>query len=222
MKISFDLDASIAGIAEDEIRSAERAVTGGVRDVGSMIKTSWRQQVVGSGLGQRLANTIRQSDYPARGESIGAASLVYARPNRKKSASAADVIDAFDKGALIRGKDRIWLAIPLPAAGPVAATFRRGRLTPYLWEQRTGIPLRFVYRRGRPSLLVADDARVSTTGQARKKGGRRRKDGMLTGAQTVPVFLLLPQVKLRKRLNLGESARAANARLAQAILARWK
>ena len=222
MRVSFELDASIAGLAEQEIRAAERAVTGGVREVGDLIKNSWRGQVTSSGLGQRLANAIRQKYFPAQGQSIGAASLVYAQPNRKKSASAADLVDAFDSGALIRGKDHIWLSSPLPAAGPVAASFRRGRLTPYLWEQRTGMRLRFVYRRGQPSLLVTDDARIGKGGMARKKGGRRRKDGMLTGAQTVPVFLLVPQVKLRKRLNLDDAVRAGNARLAAAVLQRWK
>ena len=82
--------------------------------------------------------------------------------------------------------------------------------------------LRFVYRRRGPSLLVADDARVSARGLAAAKRGRRRRDGILTGASTVPIFLLVPQVKLRKRLDLERAARAAEARLPGLILARWK
>lgn len=223
MRIDVTLDSSIAGLMEAEIRAGERAVTGGVREVGDWVKAAWRGQVTGSGLGQRLANTIRQNNYPARGESMSAASLVYARPNRKRnSASAADVIDAFNRGVLIRSVNGLYLAIPTAAAGPVAGASGRGRLTPAIWEQRTGMQLRFVYRRGRPSLLVADDARLSKQGHARQKRGRRRRDGILTGAATVPIFILLPQARLKKRLNLNPVANAAASRLPAAILRRWK
>jgi hypothetical protein len=45
---------------------------------------------------------------------------------------------------------------------------------------------------------------------------------MLSGAQTVPIFILVPQVKLRKRLDLESAANAAQARLPALILARWR
>lgn len=223
MKIDVTLDANIAGMMESEILAGERAVTGGVREVADWVKAEWRGQVVGSGLGQRLANTIRQEDYPFRGESLGAASLVYARPNRKqKAASAADVVGAFNKGALIRARDAYYLAIPTDAAGRAEGFFRRQRITPGLWEKRTGVKLRFVARRGKHALLVADDARFNKQGYARQKGGRRRKDGILTGASTVPIFVLVKQARLTKRLDLDSAARAAESRLPAAILRRWK
>ena len=81
--------------------------------------------------------------------------------------------------------------------------------------------LRFIYRRNGPSLLVADDARLNSRGLAASKGGRRRRDGTLTGAQTVPVFLLVPQVKLAKRLDLGKAATTWQNRLPGLILANW-
>lgn len=224
MRFRFELDASLAGIAEEEIRSAERAVTGGVREIGTLVKNAWRGQVVSSGLGARLANTIRQNNYPAAGQSIGAASLVYARPNRKKSASAADLVDAFDKGALIKSRDAFWLAIPLPAAGPVAASFGRGRLTPGLWEKRTGRRLRFVYRPGRPSLLVDDGTPGPGSGliSRMRRGSHKAVKVQTFRNKSVPMFVLVPQAKLKKRLDLDEAARAGEARLPQAILSRWK
>lgn len=222
MRLLVEVDGSLAEITEAEIRAAEAAVTAGVRETGGSVRAAWRGSVTSAGLGRRLANAVRLLSYPASGTSLGAAALVYAQPNRNPTASAADVIDAFDRGALIRSRLDFWLAIPLPAAGPVAGNGRRGRLTPGAWEQRTGIRLRFVFRRGRPSLLVADDARLNREGTARGKGGRRRKDGMLTGAATVPVFLMLPRARLRKRLDLDHSARGASENLARAILAHWK
>jgi hypothetical protein len=43
----------------------------------------------------------------------------------------------------------------------------------------------------------------------------------LTGAQTVPVFLLLRQVKMPKKLDLNGLARDATARLPGAIIDGW-
>lgn len=75
--------------------------------------------------------------------------------------------------------------------------------------------LRFVYRRTGPSLLVAE-GRLNARGRAvasRSKTGR--------GVTTVPIFLLVPQVQLRKRLDLGRDARAAQEALPSAIVAKW-
>lgn len=126
MRLCIEVDGSLAEITEAEIRAAEAAVTAGVREVGGSVKTAWRGAVTSAGLGRRLANAVRLRSYPAGGKSLGAAALVYAQPNRKPTASAADVIDAFDRGALIRSWLGFWLAIPLPAAGPVAGSGRRG------------------------------------------------------------------------------------------------
>ena len=114
-----------------------------------------------------------------------------------------------------------WRPGPVtPAAGVTG--LGRQRITPWRWEQRTGMRLRFVYRRNGPSLLVADDARLTSRGLAAAKGGRRGRDGILTGAQTVPVFLLLRQVKMPKNLDLNGLAREATSRLPRAILGAWK
>jgi hypothetical protein len=63
--------------------------------------------------------------------------------------------------------------------------------------------LRFIYRRSGPSLLVAE-GRLNTRGlgvTSRSKTGR--------GLTTVPIFLLVRQVKLSKRLDLDRAAKAA-------------
>ena len=41
------------------------------------------------------------------------------------------------------------------------------------------------------------------------------------GAASVPIFLLEPQVKLRKRLDLARDARAVQERIPGAIVANW-
>ncbi len=211
MKIGASIDGDLNTIAAEILQEAEAAVTRGVFAAGRGLRDDWRGQVRASGLGSRLANSVRQADFPRSGASLRAASLVWTK--------APDILHAFDGGVLIRGHDGLWLAIPLPAAG--VSGLGRQRITPWRWEQRTGMRLRFVYRRNGPSLLVADDARLNSRGLAAAKGGRRRRDGVLTGAQTVPVFLLLRQVKMPKKLDLDGLARDATARLPGSILGAW-
>ena len=68
--------------------------------------------------------------------------------------------------------------------------------------------LRFVYRRGGPSLLVADNVRLTKRGSAAANLGRRRGRSFtrLAGRTTVPVFILVPQVTVRKRLDVEGAA----------------
>jgi hypothetical protein len=76
--------------------------------------------------------------------------------------------------------------------------------------------LRFVYRRRGPSLLVAE-GRLNSKGRAvasRSKTGR--------GLTTVPIFFLVPQVRLRKRLDLSRDAERAIDGVPGRIVAGWK
>jgi hypothetical protein len=131
------------------------------------------------------------------------------------------IVGAHNTGPLIRSKNGFWLAIPMPVAGKSS---RGGRVTPGAWERRTGMRLRFVYRRTGPSLLVADNVRVSKAGRVRENI-TRHKDGRvssrLQGRATAVIFLLVPQVKLPKRLDLARDARAVENALPGMIVANW-
>jgi hypothetical protein len=210
--VRFDIaiEGSLARIMAAETAAAEIAVTRGVGTAGRDLQDAWRSQIRGAGLGGRLANSVRRQLYPAGEPSLRAASLIWTK--------APHIVEGHE-GALIRAARGRFLAIPLPAAG-LRGPDRR-RITPAGWEQRTGMRLRFVRRRSGPALLVADDARMTKAGRAAAKRGRRRRDGILTGAQTVPVFVLVPQVSLRKRLDIDRLARAAEARPPGLILAAW-
>jgi len=118
-----------------------------------------------------------------------------------------------DQNRPLTKTDNFWLAIPTEAAG---RGFRGGRITPGEWERRRGMRLRFVYRPRGPSLLVADRARINTRGQAvvsRSKTGRNQV--------TAPIFLLVPQVKLPKRLDLDRDAERALDSVPGLIVANW-
>jgi hypothetical protein len=128
--------------------------------------------------------------FPKAGVSLNAAAVVWSK--------APVIIGAHDTGPLIRARNGLWLAIPTPAAGKALGG---RRITPAGWERKTGLWLRFVYRRTGPSLLVTP-------------AGPR-------SSMTVPIFLLVPQVKLPKRLDLARDAERAHGEVPGLIVANW-
>jgi hypothetical protein len=205
MKLKIEISPDIAALMAAEVRAGEKAVTTAMREAGAGLKTAWRGQITGAGLGQRLSNSIRLVSFPKSGESLNAATLVWSK--------APVIINAHDSGPLIRARDGFWLAIPTEAAGK---STRGGRITPGDWERRTGLTLRFVYRRRGPSLLVAE-GRLNSKGRAvasRSKTGR--------GVVTAPIFLLVPQVRLPKRLDLARDAERAVDSVPGLIVAKWE
>ena len=205
MKLKLDITPDLVAAMAAEVAAGERAVTAAMREASTGLKSSWRTQITGAGLGRRLANSIRNQTFPRAGESLEAAALVWSKD--------PVVVGSHDTGPLIRSKDGFYLAIPTEAAG---RGLRGRRITPGEWEQRRGLLLRFVYRRRGPSLLVADEARINTRGQAvasRSKTGRNQV--------TAPIFLLVPQVKLPKRLDLARDADRALDSVQGLIVVNW-
>jgi hypothetical protein len=204
MKLDLSITGEIATAMRAEVLAGEKAVTAAMKAASNDLKDRWRTQIRQAGLGTRLGNTIRAQTYPKAGDSLEAAALVWS--------NAPQIISAHDTGPLIRSKSGFWLAIPTSAAGKGA----RGKsLTPGEWEKRRGLRLRFVYRRSGPSLLVAD-GRLNSRGlgvASRSKTGR--------GQSTVPIFLLVPQVKLSKRLNLENDAQQVQASLPGRVVTNW-
>ena len=204
MKLKLAIDPDIVALMAAEVAAGERAVSTAMREAGTGLKSAWRTQITGAGLRARLARTIRSEQFPKGGTSLNAAALVWSK--------APVIVGAHDTGPLIRSKNGFWLTIPTPAA--VKST-RGGRITPGEWERRTGLRLRFVYRRTGPSLLVAE-GRLNKKGRAvasRSKTGR--------GLTTVPIFLLVPQVRLPKRLDLARDAEWVRDAVPGLIVANW-
>ena len=205
MRLEAAIKGDLEKIMKEESAAAEKAVTLGVGDAGSGLKDELRGQVSRSGLGDRMAKTWKFKRYPSSGYSLGAAALVYA--------DMPQVIRAFNEGSLIKSDKGFFLAIPTPAAP------KRGvggkRINPSNFPEHSLGRLRFVYRRTGPSLLVAE-GRLNTKGQAvvsRSKTGR--------GKVTAPIFLLVPQVKLPKRLDLARDADRALDSVPGLIVANW-
>jgi hypothetical protein len=190
---------------EAELRELERAVASGTREAGRGLKAELRRQVTSAGLGQRLGNSWRDQHYP--NQKLDAASLVYTK--------APQIIRAFDEGAVIRSRRGRFLAIPTENA-PRKGTDGR-RISPSTFPEHRFGPLRFVPRPSGPSLLVVDGLRASFSRKSGElRGFRRAPDharGSGQGLTTVVMFLLVSQVKLRKRLDVARAAEHWSAQL---------
>jgi Family of unknown function (DUF6441) len=198
MKLVAALARSLQADMQAELRDLERAVSDGTREAGRGLKTELRRQVGSAGLGQRLANSWRDKHYPNR--KLDAASLVYTK--------APQIVRAFDEGTLIRSRRGRFLAIPTENA-PRKGTDGR-RISPSTFPEHRFGPLRFVPRQSGPWLLVVDGLRASFSRQTGKLRGFRRATDRARhtgqGLTTVVMFLLVPQVKLRKRLDVARAA----------------
>jgi hypothetical protein len=189
MRLTIDIQPYLGKLMAAEIAAGERAVTAAMREAGTGLNLAWRGQIAGAGLGVRLANSIRAEVFPKAGVSLNAAAVVWSK--------VPVIIGAHDTGPLIRSRNGLWLAIPTPAAGKALGG---RRITPAAWERRTGLRLRFVYRRVGASLLVAP---------------------AVSGRPTAPIFLLVPQVRLPKRLDLVRDAERAHEAMPGLIVANW-
>jgi hypothetical protein len=205
VKLAATIARSLQADMQAELRDIERAVAAGTRDAGRSLRTELRRQVASAGLGQPLANSWRDRHYP--NQKLDAASLVYTK--------APQIVRAFDEGAVIRSGRGRFLAIPTENA-PRKGTDGK-RISPRTFPEHRFGPLRFVSRPSGPSLLVVDGLRASfgrQTGQLRgfrRATDRARRSGQ--GLTTVVMFVLVPQVKLRKRLDVTRAAERWSAQL---------
>jgi Family of unknown function (DUF6441) len=205
MKLAATILRSLQADMQTELRGIERAVAIGTRDAGRGLRTELRRQVTSAGLGQRLANSWRDKHY--LNQKLDAASLVYTK--------APHMIRAFDEGAVIRSRRGRFLAIPTENA-PRKGTEGR-RISPSTFPEHRFGSLRFVLRQSGRSLLVADGLRASFSRKSGElRGFRRATDRAQRSGQgltTVVMFLLVPQVKLRKRLDVARAAEHWSAQL---------
>jgi hypothetical protein len=97
MKLKVQIHPDLVALMQAEIAAGEKAVSTAMREAGTSLKSAWRGQIAGAGLGTRLGNSIRLANFPKSGDSLNAAALVWSK--------APVIIGAHDTGPLIRSKD---------------------------------------------------------------------------------------------------------------------
>lgn len=209
MRITTRIEGNLRLDMETEIRVGKMAALGAVTGIGAAIKQNWRDQIKQAGLGSRLGNTVRSDVYPKGVGSLNAAALIWSK--------AKKIVGAFETGVEIRAKNGNWLAIPTPAAGKSG---RGGRIMPGEWEKRTGRRLTFIYRRGRNALLVDTGTTLRGARVMGKDGFSRPARGFRN--RSVPIFVLVPRVRLQKRLGLYSGADRLAQSMGARLVAGWR
>lgn len=215
MADGVSLDFDTARIDRDADRLVRRylaagttAVSGTTRRLEKKLEAATQSAVPG-----KLWRAWQSSRFPEQGPARNPVGTIWL----KGGARTRGAVQFWTQPGAIRNKTGrgAFLAIPLPAAGP------RGRardLTPGEWERAHGVWLRFVYRPGKTSLLVADSAVLSGQKQvARPNTARRIAAGRASA--TIPIFVLLPEVKFRNAFSVDGMVGASEGELAQAFFA---
>lgn len=224
MRLDVRIDGDLAQMLAAEAKTAEIAVTAAVRKTGAGLKSDLRSQVVGAGLGRRLANAVRLNVYPDKGDSLSAAAFVYARPGKGGHGGAANLVAAFEEGTLIRAKGGRYLAIPT-ANVPMKSGARRP-MTPE--EMKAGVKsggfgqdLKLIST-NRPGimLLVLPVIRAAKGKALRPVTQRRVKAGR--AAEWVTMFILVRQAQMPRLLDWKGPAENWGNRLEGFVLAEWE
>ena len=210
MRLEAAIEGNLIEYMKQEITAAETAVTAGVKEVSTGVQNDLRQQVVSAGLGQAVANAWRTKYYPS-GKSIRAAGFVYSK--------APNIIYAFDYGTVIKSSKGFYLAIPTPSA-PKRGTDGR-RINPTNFPESNLGKLRFVYRPGAVSLLVVDDLRARTGARGGFRKASDSANAKVRGITTVVMFFLVPQVTMKKKIDIDAVVDKWQDALPNKIIANW-
>ncbi len=213
MRLQAALMGDLRQIMRDELRAAAGAISASMAEASAGLQADLREDTADA-LGQRVANAWRRRVYPEGRDSMDAAGWVYTR--------APNIIRAYSEAQTIRSKNGVWLAIPGPGCPPKIG---RAKPTPALVEEYYQLPLEFVYRPGRPALLVMHmTASVSRkTGQLRgfrKQTARRQAQGR--GTVSVVMFILVPAIKTQKKVDVDAILRRWEARLPGLMVRNWE
>lgn len=177
------------------------AATAAAREAGDELKAEARADIAAGGMSKRWQNAYRVNVYPKGGQSsIDAAAFGF-----HKIPYAA----AFEEGASIVGRPRLWL----PLSG-TPKKIGRQKLTPELYRQKVG-PLQYVARPGKAPLLMARQAAKSRSRRGGVSLSSLRRGAAGSGpTRSVPLFVGVDRVQLRKRFHIAAIAERIRGRLA--------
>ena len=160
-----------------------------------------RDEVREAGLGDRLPNTWRLEMKPGRGR------LAY-NPAAFIRSAAPLIIDGFSRSAVVKAGGGRFMAVPVKGGPMDRIRLLRGETSVQAAERRLG-KLTFVPVRQGLAMLVTKAVRQTRSGRyvrvKEKDTITPRKDHQ----SAVPVFFLVPQIRMTKRLSWEATANAA-------------
>ncbi len=198
MNLKAAITGNLRAYLQQQKNQAEVAVTNGIKEIATNIKTDLRTQVLNAGLGNKLAKTWQAKFYPKHQKSISAAGVVTSR--------ATKIIRAFNDGVVIKSLRGAFLAIPTEHAPKRGLNNKR--ISPSNFPEHRYGKLRFIYVNGQMSLLV-----VNKPSRSKRKNAEPK---------SVVMFILIPQVKMKKKLDYMVAVNKWLPQIPAAILSNWK
>lgn len=226
-RIRLAVTGDLVSTLDEYRKQAASAVTEAIDEAADDVQAGFRDQLVRAGLGRKLPRTIRKIRYPRGKKSLGAAAIVYTK--------APQVVHAFNAGSVILPKQGRYLAIPTQynlnlgrRRNPRSATWDGVRVKP---EEMIKSGASFVIDnkgyRGKLWMLTVSHAQRVMRGIIRDfayagglvqiGGGRRARVEDALNAGAVPMFTLLPNVRMTKRLDIARLRSKAERRLPRLI-----
>jgi hypothetical protein len=220
--MKLEMEMAVAPIADQFKAAAARRITALVRRETRRLEKALEAQVRTAGLSEALARTWQSRVFPEKSDSINAAGLVWTK--------APLPMRAFAEGATIVPRNGRYLAIPTawnrqggrrgakPVVTPQQMVAAKGQAFVIRSKRRSDVRIWALRaapggttRRNRFAVRVGGIATVNTA---------RRKVAELAQAQAdilkrgfVPMFVLVPRVVIRRRLNVQALIEATQASL---------
>lgn len=204
------IDASADRLIRQYLGAGTKAVATTARNLEKRLESATQAAVPG-----KLWRAWQSSAFPRSGPARNPTATVWLKGRADGRTGGA--VSFWTQPGEIRGKRGQYLAVPLPSAGARG----RGRdLTPGEWERRTGQRLRFIYRAGNYSLLVATGGTTNARSGAfrpltsgRQRAGRGGANPLQSSV--VPIFVLIPVVRFRNAFAIEPIVNAADGELAR-------
>ena len=240
LSLKFALRGTLKEALRAEYRTLERSVKAAIHENGQNLKGKLRQDTTRAGLGPRVGNAWRARTYPTGSASAGAAAVVWSK--------APKIILNFELAREIRPKNKKFLAIPTEAArrsgftgpGGTGKSFVRGtrqqftvgragatrsrsaRLSPSNFPAGKLGKLRFIPTK-KGGVLVLDKAVKTFSRKTGDQSGFRRA-GPKSRSQggSVIMFVLVRNVRPRKKLNVQRLAELQVLSLARDVTNNYK
>lgn len=207
MRLNGSVDGDIAAIIDEERVLLARDLRTGMVAAAAAVQAELRGQVRGAGLGAGLEKAWQKQVYPrTANRSLSPAGLVYSK--------STILHQAFSAGATISARSGRYLAIPTReaealgfattnttrAGGGTGAIPRRASMVRLAIERLGAENTRTIdLKSGRKLIVYTVPAGRGPGRNFRSKGGGI---GFRRGAE-VPLFVLVPQVRLRPRLDVA-------------------
>ena len=226
MRLSAALVGDLREEMRDEVRNLAPPLRRALRAAGDELKVDLRAHTEDAGLG-KLGRTWRHRHFRGRPNPFDMASFVF-----PAGRSARRALAAFDQGVEIRPKNAKYLAIPTQFNRKTGRRGGRVLVKPdeikdgFVRRSKKGTLILFARvseasakSRGRVRRRAFVNTTQSGTGAAKLLGsGRVRRSEAILEAGAVPMFVLVPKVNLRKRIDIDRIAeKALNALPARVV-----